>query len=151
MRRRAGTIAAGLSLVLCAASAGMWVRSLFVSEMLAVDVTADRQATVGSEYGACWASGAVVRPPAGAPVLLPFREGYHGAPTVGRDVIGWFERSFAGFAHVSQANRVVNYQAFTVPYWFLCTLLAAWPALWLVRRRRERARAAAAFPVRMVS
>jgi hypothetical protein len=147
MPRKLFTLAAGVSAVLCLASAVGWVDSCRTGRIVRWqgarprDSAEARSVVATSFKGVTYFTGlrysADARLPAGGQELrlgtLPFDK-----VAIPRDA--W---SRAGFQH-----RVVRLpdgagQLFAVPYWFWVAAGAVLPSVWVIRRRRARGRRAA--------
>jgi hypothetical protein len=151
MKRRLFNLAAAISLVLCAATAALWVRSYIVSDTLkwqsrpntssavnSVSVTSDRGGVVAwrtwenvaeSQDGFSWTR----REPWG---YLKYFDGTF--RRVGRGQLlgfAYFKNARAdSFLYTSSSSAVF------VPYWPLFVLTGLGPLLWLRARVRLRAR-----------
>ena len=110
MKRRIFNILAAVSLVLCLATAGLWVRSYWPCGVES-----------GGSFSWLLEDGVLV---------------FARLPAWWGDWPAVPHRGFLGLAYL--CDRSVGLFLLTVPLWFLCTLTAILPALWLWRYRRDR-------------
>ena len=141
MKRRLFNILAAVSLVLCLATAGVWVRSY-----------SPGAAYEGTRVGCAFADGSVC---AWRTTQDRFERP---EPPQFDDPSSVGPGAFLGFAYVERystefvsefadppqpgvpifSETILTTSALTVPLWFLCTLTAILPAIWLWRYRRDR-------------
>jgi hypothetical protein len=138
-----------LSLLICIAATVMWVRSYRVADELSWG--RNEYENDGSVFRRFWALGSQrgcividtsrISPPL-FPRLLHKDEGFHlshvaigfsAYPTSGF----WWR---LGFAYVRTERPVLSGRTVAIPYWFVTSLLAVVPALWLINRVRRTAR-----------
>ena len=143
-RPRLYTIAAAVSLVLCAAAVALWARGYWATDAVAYAwVRGDgdfRHAGVESSRGRLWVGVVGVPRPMAPPALRPGWIRQTRAPHGAVGPAGSWRR--LGFGVTSAGGRGLWVRSVTVPLWFVSAVLAA-PAAWrLLARpgavRRER-------------
>ncbi|MDB5354123.1 MAG: hypothetical protein JWN24_576 [Phycisphaerales bacterium] len=135
MLSRLFTVASALSLLLCAAACTLWVRSYWVSDLVAYKVDS------GLVRGLMVYRGSIGTVSFQEPARKSGerRYGYAAAPTRAWDqlILSPGVTNLAGFRHVSIPGR---FSLTLVPIWVPLALLAILPARWILRHRRERER-----------
>ena len=118
MKRRVFTILSALSLVLCLATAGVWIGAF----ARAVDFRVGGGVYVGWDScanGTVWVSRTMARAEGSRPT--------------------WRSHHAIGFAYGWIIwDGGIALESVSIPCWFLCTLAVPLPVIWLWRYRRER-------------
>ena len=148
MIRRLFTILSILSLLLCVAMAGMWVRSYWIMEDIGWERPAAVIAVAGSR-GQVLFYRDIETPPGAAARPLGFQH-HSGGPTIPMtQLIGSLTPnyySFFGFAAArGEATKLIRFELVVLPHWFLVFITSLLPIrcwmLWRGRRCRERRQA----------
>jgi hypothetical protein len=130
-----------LSALLCVASLGMWVRSIFHGENLSYIGDRPEFINIGVEsYKGIVAFGVITSPLPPSHVLNS-RPGWEYGRS--QQAILILDESFLGRHGFSYENGAplesvpLHMFRITLPYWFTCMLFAVLPVLWMIRRRRH--------------
>jgi hypothetical protein len=125
-----------VSLVMCAATAVMWVRSYHAIDSFLYNVTPRQQLGVQAEHGYLFLSDTRLHPPVGSTVMFASDGGFSTTPPV-----PWEDRSpdaVLGFGRQAVSWRDGNFTSIRIPLaWALVACLLA-PAVWVVRQARRR-------------
>jgi hypothetical protein len=144
--------AAGVSMVMCVATAALWARSLFVTEEVVYQRTDPLRRTwlhfwVASTPGRIFITHLVYRFDADGQAEKFARnrgEGWHHGETSDESDEFPFWRTL-GFrvnwtSHLRQGTGTINAQQVSVPHWFVLLLSAIVPGLWAKSWLRQRVR-----------
>ena len=142
--RRLLNLLAGLSLLLSAAVAVLWVRSHRVGSVVGyyAKVAGDgwyRSVSVGSCGG--WITLVPLRSKVDDGLARGRFHAWDDGRSVPQAIPGW-----AGFGYRHVRGREMGWAEMRVPHWFVVTLLVAWPGVYFLRGRRRKTDPAG-FPV----
>ena len=140
-RRRLFTIASAMSVLLCVATAVLWVRSYWTADVILLPKAEWwRRYTVNSDFGTVIVWTEVLRPPSDK----PYWEGY--PLDMSRTKRVREERAhdipWTGFA-IHSSGVAHQLLMISVPYWSFVTLTAALPIAWSLSRSRQPAKSPA--------
>ena len=138
MRRRVLNFAAIVSLLLCLASAGLWVRSYWQSDRLSWEWSGG-DLTVGSSVGRMEFWLLFIKKLQPQPLKFDY---YHARS--GDKAEDWANQRDAtsllsqfGFYFDDHSNGSVSRTwAFTLPWWIICVVFSPLPIIWIKRFRR---------------
>ena len=141
MKRRLFTLTAILSLTLCLACLGLWVRSEFVVEYL-------HKGFAGGCEMTCWSTDGTLRlvflrftpPPATSPATpWRWRVSHDGVPRRANPIAwSWTYPWYQARTSTVGSSGIASFRAWILPYWLLTLATAALPGLWFWRWRKEK-------------
>ncbi|HEY7089816.1 MAG TPA: hypothetical protein VH518_17090 [Tepidisphaeraceae bacterium] len=143
MRPRLFTLLSAVSLLLCVATVGLWVRSYWVFDVLTHN-TETRDHTV-----LCWilwsqqGSGAICRTVATEQTIFSPIEGWQWNTNSTANPMGALRYGFifdrGELSASDSTSSSIRWRTIGIPFWLLEIFFAIWPSWWLLRERRRRA------------
>ena len=139
MKRRLFTLAALVSLLLCLASVGMWVRSQFVHDYLLKALDDGHGVVCQSVDGTLTLGLPRLTPPVATSPATPWH--WLVLQPKRANPIAWkwtYPDYQAWTTPVVGGGRVASFRNWILPYWLLTLATAALPALWFWRWKKQK-------------